>query len=187
MEKKANAFFFLSKKKKRKILLIMRLVIVLLILGMNQISANVFSQKNLVSFRFENISFEQLLWEIQKQTDFVFMYGEDDIKGIQNISIEADNSEVINIIQECIKDTDIEMELVDEVVVIMKKKELPSQEERIIVKVKGKVTDENGDSSSPGQRLLLKVLSKAPLLMPKANTPLKCLVEGAYWYFLLWV
>ncbi len=154
MEKLTKAFFFPQKKDLRKILLIMRLVVILLIFGMSQISANVYSQKQKVSFKFENISLQELIWEIQKQTDFVFMYGEEDIRNVRNLSVEAIESDAVSVLRECIEGSDIEIEVVDEVVVVMKKRVLlEEQMEASAIEIKGKVTDKDGEPL-PGTTIL---------------------------------
>ncbi|MGV8092950.1 MAG: SusC/RagA family TonB-linked outer membrane protein [Mangrovibacterium sp.] len=129
----------------------MKLVIFMLLLAINQISAiNVFSQNQMVSMRFNNISFEQLLWEIQKQTDIVFMYGEEDIKQIRNLRIDVNNEEAVDVIRKCLKDTDVEMKIVDNVVVLTRKKEGPERSDQSAqqvtpIEVTGRITDGNGN------------------------------------------
>lgn len=129
-----------------EILRVMRIVIFLFLLGVNQICAtNVFSQNQLVSLRFDKISLEQLLWEIQKQTDIVFMYGQEDIKGIRDLKIDVDNSEAIDVIKSCIKGTGVEMKIVDNVVVLMMKEpdtEGSDQQDQLVT---GMVMDEDGN------------------------------------------
>ena len=139
-----------------KILRVMRIVIFLFLLGVNQICAtNVFSQNQLVSLRFDKISLEQLLWEIQKQTDIVFMYGQEDIKGIRDLKIDVDNSEAIDVIKSCIKGTGVEMKIVDNVVVLMMKEPDTEGSDQQDQRVTGMVMDEDGNPL-PGATVMIK-------------------------------
>jgi TonB-linked SusC/RagA family outer membrane protein len=137
MKKNKNEDFFIA----RKMLRIMKLTIFIIILGMNQISATVFSQAQKVTLQMENSSFEQVLWEIQKQTDLVFMYGAEDVRSVKNLSVKAKNKEAIEVIKDCLKGSDLDMKVVNDVVVIMKKSEILKP---IDIEVKGKVTDKEG-------------------------------------------
>ncbi|MDD4639559.1 MAG: carboxypeptidase-like regulatory domain-containing protein, partial [Bacteroidales bacterium] len=119
----------------------MKLTIFIIILGMNQISATVFSQAQKVTLQMENSSFEQVLWEIQKQTDLVFMYGAEDVRSVKNLSVKAKNKEAIEVIKDCLKGSDLDMKVVNDVVVIMKKSEILKP---IDIEIRGKVTDKEG-------------------------------------------
>jgi TonB-linked SusC/RagA family outer membrane protein len=137
MKKNKNEDFFIA----RKMLRIMKLTIFIIILGMNQISATVFSQAQKVTLQMENSSFEQVLWEIQKQTDLVFMYGAEDVRSVKNLSVRAKNKEAIEVIKDCLKGSDLDMKVVNDVVVIMKKSEILKP---IDIEIRGKVTDKEG-------------------------------------------
>ncbi|MCK9304992.1 MAG: SusC/RagA family TonB-linked outer membrane protein, partial [Bacteroidales bacterium] len=137
MKKNKNEAFFIA----RKMLRIMKLTIFIIILGMNQISATVFSQAQKVTLQMENSSFEQVLWEIQKQTDLVFMYGAEDVRSVKNLSVKAKNKEAIEVIKDCLKGSDLDMKVVNDVVVIMKKSEILKP---IDIEIRGKVTDKEG-------------------------------------------
>ncbi len=136
MKKNKNEAFFIA----RKMLRIMKLTIFIIILGMNQISATVFSQAQKVTLQMENSSFEQVLWEIQKQTDLVFMYGAEDVRNVKNLSVKAKNKEALDIIKDCLKGSDLDMKVVNDVVVIMKKSEVLKP---IDIEIRGKVTDKD--------------------------------------------
>jgi len=137
MKKNKNEAFFIA----RKMLRIMKLTIFIIILGMNQISATVFSQAQKVTLQMENSTFEQVLWEIQKQTDLVFMYGAEDVRSVKNLSVKAKNKEALDVIKDCLKGSDLDMKVVNDVVVIMKKNEILKP---IDIEIRGKVTNKEG-------------------------------------------
>ena len=60
-----------------------------------QLNAAVHSQNNVrISLDLENVSLEQVIWEIQKKTDFVFMYGTRDIEGVKQLTVQETDKEV---------------------------------------------------------------------------------------------
>ena len=54
----------------------MKLKIFLILFGCLQVHAAVYSQNDVkISLDLENVSLEEVIWAIERQTDFVFMYG----------------------------------------------------------------------------------------------------------------
>ena len=156
MKKIFEQLFFRCGKKLRKSWRIMKLTVFILLLGILQIHAtNVFPQGRLVNLEFEKISLEDLIWEIQEQTDIVFVYGKKDIRDVKDINIRATNSEAIEVIESCIKGTDVELEIIDGVFVLRKKEESPVPAVQPSFVVSGKITDNNG-VPLPGATVLIK-------------------------------
>ena len=98
----------------------------------------------------ENVSLEQVIWEIQKKTDFVFMYGTRDIEGVKQLTVQETDKEVNEILKTCLKNTGLWFEISGNAVVI--KKEVTATEGR---KITGKVVDEKGNPL-PGVTVIIK-------------------------------
>jgi TonB-linked SusC/RagA family outer membrane protein len=179
MKKIFELWFFLYGKKLRKTLRTMRLTVFILLLGILQMNAtNVFPQGRLVNLEFEKISLEELLWEIQEQTDIVFVYGKEDIENVRDISVRVNNSEAIEVIKSCIKGTDVEMEIVDDVIVLRKKKESPKPAAQPSQTVAGKITGDDGNPL-PGATVLVKGTYRGTTTNEEGNYSLEVPGENA--------
>lgn len=135
----------------------MKLTLILVLMGMLQIYATqVFPQGRLVTVEAKKMSLEELIWEIQSQTDIVFMYGQEDISDVPDLNVNATDRDAIELIQSFIKDTRVEMEMVDGVIVL-RKREMPPSSSSVaqqVRRVTGQITDEAG-RPLPGATILI--------------------------------
>jgi TonB-dependent starch-binding outer membrane protein SusC len=153
---KKKKCFPLSGKKIRIELLIMRFIVFFLVLGTQQIAAgNAISQNRIVSLNYERVTFEQLIWDIQKQTDIVFIYGSDIIRGIEKKDVHFSDADAVDVLRDFIKGTDVSMEIVDDVIVLKKREILPVVIDQPTHEVSGRVTDEEG-LPLPGASVIVK-------------------------------
>ena len=142
---------FPARGKLSKILFVVRLKFFLILFSCFQLNAAVHSQNNVrISLDLENVSLEQVIWEIQKKTDFVFMYGTRDIEGVKQLTVQETDKEVNEILKTCLKNTGLWFEISGNAVVI--KKEVTATEGR---KITGKVVDEKGNPL-PGVTVIIK-------------------------------
>lgn len=103
-----------------------------------------------VSLEMENVSLEQVIWEIQKKTDFVFMYGSQDVATVKNLTICEKDKAIREILQQCLNNTGLKFEISGNAVVI--KKGNQAVEGR---KITGKVVDAKGNTL-PGVTVIIK-------------------------------
>ena len=149
--KKNPGMVFPARGKLSKILFVVRLKYFLILFSCFQLNAAVHSQNNVrISLDLENVSLEQVIWEIQKKTDFVFMYGTRDIEGVKQLTVQETDKEVNEILKTCLKNTGLWFEISGNAVVI--KKEVTATEGR---KITGKVVDEKGNPL-PGVTVIIK-------------------------------
>ncbi len=86
---------------------IMRLSALLLLLGMISVSAeNTFSQNARVTISQRNAKLEKILTEIEKQTDYLFLYT-DEVEVSQRASVKAKEQPVAQVLNNLFDDTDI--------------------------------------------------------------------------------
>ncbi|MDR2413865.1 MAG: SusC/RagA family TonB-linked outer membrane protein, partial [Odoribacteraceae bacterium] len=128
----------------------MKLKIMLVLLSCLPISATVYSQDSKLSLRVENASLEEVIWDLQKRTGFVFMYGTREIDGVHGLNIDAKELTVKEILEQCLKGTGLTSEISGDAVIIRK---AASQQEMVILK--GKVQDERG-GALPGVTVQVK-------------------------------
>ncbi len=124
-------------RKWRKMTLIMKLKFILLFFMSVQLSAAVHSQTAQVTLKMSNVTLEQVLWEIQKQTDFVFMYGTSDIAGVTGLNVDMASKTVEEILDYCLKGTKLRYEISGTAVVI----KMQDEEKKKQLEIKGVVKD----------------------------------------------
>lgn len=127
--------------KWRKLWLIMKLKTVFLLLLSFQLSAAVHSQTTRLTLRMENATLEQVLWEIQRQTDFVFMYGTADVAGVTSLNVDMTDRTVPEILDYCLKGTRLTYEVSGNAVVL----KMCDEEKKERVEISGEVKDSKGN------------------------------------------
>ncbi|MDR1414487.1 MAG: carboxypeptidase-like regulatory domain-containing protein, partial [Odoribacteraceae bacterium] len=128
-----------GRGKWNKILLIMKLKIMLVLISCLPISASVYSQDGKISLHAENVSLEEIIWDLQKKTDFVFMYGTREIDHVRGLTLDVTGKTVQEILALCLKGTGLASSVTGNAVII--RREAAQQESRI---VRGTVKDERG-------------------------------------------
>ncbi len=116
-----------------------------------QLSASVVSQEK-VNLKLVDVSVKELLKEIETQTDLGFLYNLDEIKKLNNISIDANNVTVEEVLESVLKGTNLTYEI-DKNVIIIKpkpltkdKKSLSKQEKQELVEIRGTVLTKSGET-----------------------------------------
>jgi TonB-linked SusC/RagA family outer membrane protein len=156
MKKKSDCFRE-TPWKPIKMIRIMKLTIMLMLVGILQLSANVSAQNGKMNVQVTNMQLSDLLWQLQEESDIVFIYQTDDLKDVDNISLERKEASITEILDAVLIDTNLEYTLDKNVVVIKKKEAEPKvievQQERKIIK--GTVTDADGEGI-PGVSVVIK-------------------------------
>jgi TonB-dependent SusC/RagA subfamily outer membrane receptor len=146
----------------RKILLTMKLSVFLFLLGILSVQANeMFSQTSL-NIQLEKASLEEVLEEIQEQTDYGFIYDYEYVKEYDAIDVDFNNASMDAVLYELLKETNLDYRLEEKMIVLFpreivrskssEKKMVTEQEEK---KVQGKVTDDQG-IPLPGVSVVIK-------------------------------
>jgi hypothetical protein len=135
----------------KKTILIMKLSVIITLIFTLQASASVHSQGK-ISIELMESSLEEIISEIKNQSDFQFLYNNEETKEVRNLDISVKDATVEEILDIVLKDFNLDYKVVNAVVVITPapgkvKKEIkkitPPKQEK--VKFKGKVTDEDGN------------------------------------------
>ncbi len=109
-------------------------------------------QKINLSIKSGNLS--TILSEIRQKTGVDFIYNEKHINNINNISISVNNAEINEIIDKCLKNTNLTYSINNNIIAIYPKKVKQEKKDRIIT---GIVVDENG-GPLPGVNIIIKEL-----------------------------
>lgn len=138
----------LVQKSFFKTLLIMNLTTAFLFVICASASAKVFSQS--VSISEKNIPLEKIFKEVTRQTGYTFVYTKSLLKKGRKISINAQNSPVMDLLKECFEGQPLTYTILNTMVIIKEKdgtteKEIAFTPPPAEIEVRGKVTNEKGE------------------------------------------
>lgn len=108
--------------------------------------ASVFAQAT-VTAKFRNVTLNEVLWEIQKQTDFTFIYSTNDAKKVKVENLDVKNELISEVLNKCLQNSGLTYTVHDGVIAIRKaapvaKTETVAREKYTIT---GKVTEDSGE------------------------------------------
>jgi len=125
-------------------LLLKSLILTLLIFTIH-LNAN--AQAGTISRSYVNESVENVFKDLQRSSNFRFVYVSEDIKQLKPVTHKFENATVIQVVEYCLKDSELAYEIDGSSIVIKPKGEtegsVPEKNER--VKISGKVVNEDGE------------------------------------------
>ena len=154
MKKKRLIRFPSLLKRYKKNLMIMKWCIAFICLFTLNLSANVYSQKNIVSLDLSDVSVEQFVKAVKQQTSLKFMYNSSLIRQAGKISVKVENKELKDVLSMVLGKVNLEYEFFNNVILIRQKGEGKSEQQKKKV-VNGTVKDEHG-VTLPGVSVLIK-------------------------------
>lgn len=158
MKKKLDCFR-IGDRKLIKTFRIMKLTFLLLIMGVLQLTASVHAQNGKLNVQAENMQLSDLLWQLQEESDLVFIYQTDDLADVPAITYEKSNATITEILDDIFEETNLDYTLNNDVVIIKKKPAkavvVPEKEEQEKKTIKGTVTDADGNTL-PGVSVVIK-------------------------------
>lgn len=79
--------------------------------------ASVFAQTT-VTAKFRNVTLNEVLWEIQKQTDFTFIYSTNDAKKVRVENLDVKNELISEVLNKCLRNSGLTYTVHDGVIAI---------------------------------------------------------------------
>lgn len=106
--------------------------------------ASVFAQTT-VTAKFRNVTLNEVLWEIQKQTDFKFVYSTSDVKKVRVENLDVKNERIAEVLDKCLHNSGLTYSVRDGVIAI-KKTETAANETsaKDTYRITGKVFEDTG-------------------------------------------
>lgn len=135
--KKRWKSIFPSGGNMRKTIRCMKLTLLLLTCFVLQTFAGANAQT--VTIKKQNATLEEVIWELKQQTSFSFMYNDVDIASIKGITLNETKVDVEEILQKCLKNTNLEYVVLNNAIVI--KLKANTQDEKKSITLKGWVYD----------------------------------------------
>ncbi|MDR2413898.1 MAG: carboxypeptidase-like regulatory domain-containing protein, partial [Odoribacteraceae bacterium] len=117
----------------------MKLTILLTMMVSLQVSAGGFAQ---VTLSMKNVPLREVLKEIQRQSGYDFLYTHERVEEVGNVSVDVQNLDLEQAMEECLRNTSLTHVIVDRAVIIQLMTRQSQQQERRLVS--GRVTDVTG-------------------------------------------
>jgi len=141
--------------KKRHYFFKLKLFCCVWVLGMAGIHAVASSQP--VSVRFTNVSLHDVIWELEKQTSFSFIYNTAETKAVKIKELNADQTEALEVLNRACSGSGLTFEVQDDVVIIKPVPVAPvvppaAQQ----IRITGKVIDDATGEAIPFVSVLVK-------------------------------
>lgn len=120
-----------------------------LLMGFLLSSLVVYAQDNQrISIDLRGESLEAVLWYLQNKTKFVFMYATEDVANVTDITVKGKDKAVTDILDECLKGTNLTYEVTSKAIVIKKRQNKQTT-------VRGWIRDSNGEAL-PGATVVVR-------------------------------
>ena len=149
--------YYIYKKLHQKdpFLIKMKFTLIFLLLGINiSYALNTYSQSTFLSIHLKDKSMKDVLSEIEKNSEFIFIY-EDALDLNKKVSINAKNENISNILNKLFESTDIQYIISDRQIAISKKGDLRQPPSQQNIRVTGTVSD-NLDEPLPGVTIIVR-------------------------------
>ncbi len=151
LKKRACSFFNGHRKK----LLIMRNAVILLFVSVFQVFATgSYSQTTQLSLKMKDATVKEVLSEIEKQSEFYFLYNSELIDVTRKVDISAKNEKVDDILTRLFSNHDVNVVVKDRYIVLTPVGEIVGEQQQQRT-VSGKVTD-MGRQALPGVTVVVK-------------------------------
>ena len=130
-------------------LLIMKFTLFFSFLFVFQVYAeNIYSQASTITLKHATLTLSELFSQIEDQTDYLFIYDEDDVELNQQVKIDSDNNTVAGILAKALQESEIGYVFNNNYISLYKKPadviaEVPQQSKR---QISGKIVDSMGMS-----------------------------------------
>ena len=138
--KKRESRSLIKKPGLIKALLLMKLTIVLILLTSMQLSAKVFSQ-NTITLKMQSAELKKVLTQIEKKSDYRFLYNDDIMPSSQKVNINAENTPVTDVLDGIFTGTELTYRVLNNNLVVITRKNTEFAD----VKVTGRVSDATGN------------------------------------------
>lgn len=142
--------YTLRKFKSNKVFRIIKLSTLLLFLYILHLYAeNAYSQKTTVNIQKNALTLQELISEIEEQTDYLFVFSRNDINVSRLVTIHTKSREVTDILQDALHESDITYRFGNNYISLRKETaeatlRLPSAQQQSNILVKGVVQDNMG-------------------------------------------
>lgn len=120
----AKRFYVQRELKSKKLLRIMKLSVLFLSACMLHLYAgNTYSQSAIVSIGENSLTLQELITEIENQTDYLFVYSRNDISAEQKVKVKTGENSVASVLDNALSDTEMTYVFANNYISLRKKSE----------------------------------------------------------------
>lgn len=128
----------------KKIPLSMRLLVLFLVCSIGlTYAADGYAQKAMISIDVHNQRVEEILKEIEEQSDFDFFFNNKHVDLNRRVSVSADKSNIFSVLKEVFTGTNVKYSVLDKKIILSVETQSPQQEKTITIS--GTVLDDKGE------------------------------------------
>lgn len=149
--KKVLYYWVNANPNLKKLIMKLKIAVLLITVGVSNLLANpTYSQIARLNLDMENKSLEQVMDEIERQSEFYFIFNQKQIDVDRIVSIQSDNKLITSVLPELFKGTNVNYAVLDRKILLTTdpiEENLISpavQDEQIPKRISGTVTDKNG-------------------------------------------
>ena len=110
-------------------------------------------QKSVINLSMKDATLKEVIWNIEKQSGFVFAYNANDLAKVGKVSVDIKEKTVPEALDICLKGTGLSYVVQENIIVIKQKETKDAKIEKVTVR--GKVVDKDG-APLPGVTILIK-------------------------------
>jgi TonB-dependent starch-binding outer membrane protein SusC len=175
MKKLRHCQLFVSTEAIKKILRVMKLTLFLVILCTAGLFAkNSYSQESIVDLRMKNVSVNQVLLEIEKQSDFRFFYNKSQINTDRKVNISASRVKISELLNNLFEGSDVAYTVIEKHIVLVSKSLVVGKgNEAQQIVVSGTVKDQKSGSAIPGVNIKISGSKEGTITDLDGNFELK--------------
>lgn len=138
---------YVKRRKKRKTFLVFKVLILLLLCMPRAIYGQL--ERTKVNISLSNASLQDAIWDIEKQTKFVFIYNVADLNTSQKVNVKIKDKTAVEALDLILKDSGLEYIIKNDTVVIRKKAQTK------LTQITGRIVDNKG-APLPGVSVSIK-------------------------------
>ena len=122
----------------------MRLLVLFLVCSIGlSYAADSYAQKAMISIDVHNQRVEDILKEIEAQSDFDFFFNNKHVDLNRRVSVSADKSNIFSVLKEIFAGTNVKYSVLDKKIILSVEAQSPQQEKKVTVS--GTVLDTHGE------------------------------------------
>ncbi len=171
----------------KKILFKMKLTLTIFLFCIAGVSASTYSQSTRLDISIKNSTMVELINQIEEKSEFFFYYQKEELRGLNDITLELKNATISEILDEVLEDTGIDYSVIDRYIVLRtdggsfgenflaSARKMTNSQQRA---VSGKVTDIN-NQPLPGVTVIIKGTTQGTVTNPDGEYNLTNIPEGA--------
>jgi TonB-linked SusC/RagA family outer membrane protein len=166
-----------------KILRVMRIVTLLMLVGLLQVSANIFSQNANIKLEVKSLSLREVIQKIENQSELVFFYSPMDVEGIQVSDIALERATLEKALDVCLSGSNLVYEIKHKDVILRREQKIAGNDEPRVEeadqgnRAAGTVKSQDGEPI-PGVAIVIKGTTKGTITDFDGNFTLNGVAEG---------